>query len=206
MPQSTERPLLDDATIEANVAGIGALLSRLLPAAASDGADGALAAPLVLNNMAWFGGMPLLDFLRDVGKHARVGVMLSKDSVKARMGTPGAEGEAGEGMSYTEFTYQLLQACVLRCCCARRLAACVRPDMPRTARYDFSYLFKEHNVSVQVRRMRRSLRTPARADVAMLAQIGGSDQWGNITAGTDLIRRVQARDGAFGAAACELHR
>ena len=98
---------MDEATLEANVAGIGALLSALLPT----GDDG-LAAPLVLNNMAWFGGMTLLGFLRDVGKHARVGVMLSKDSVKARMGTPGAEGEAGEGMSYTEFTYQLLQACV----------------------------------------------------------------------------------------------
>ena len=100
---------MDEATLEANVAGIGALLSALLPTG-----DAGLAAPLVLNNMAWFGGMTLLDFLRDVGKHARVGVMLSKDSVKARMGTPGAEGEAGEGMSYTEFTYQLLQACVQR--------------------------------------------------------------------------------------------
>lgn len=102
---------MDEATLEANVAGIGALLGALLPTASASGEPG-LAAPLVLNNMAWFGGMSLLDFLRDVGKHARVGVMLSKDSVKARMGTPGAEGEAGEGMSYTEFTYQLLQACV----------------------------------------------------------------------------------------------
>ena len=100
---------MDEATLEANVAGIGSLLGALLPTAAASGEPG-LAAPLVLNNMAWFGGMTLLDFLRDVGKHARVGVMLSKDSVKARMGTPGAEGEAGEGMSYTEFTYQLLQA------------------------------------------------------------------------------------------------
>ncbi len=117
--------MLDDATIDFNVAGIAALLTRLLPAGGSD--DGANAAPIVLNNIDWFGAMPLLDFLRDVGKHARVGVMLAKDSVKARMGTPGAEGEAGEGMSYTEFTYQLLQA------------------------YDFSHLFKTHNVSVQAR-------------------------------------------------------
>lgn len=79
--------------------------------------------------------------------------MLSKDSVKSRMGG-GEDGEGAEGMSYTEFTYQLLQA------------------------YDFSYLFEKHGVAVQ---------------------IGGSDQWGNITAGTDLIRRVQQRDGAFGA-------
>jgi tyrosyl-tRNA synthetase len=127
--QSTERPVLDDATIDFNVAGIAALLTRLLPAGgtASDGSDAA-SAPIVLNNIDWFGAMPLLDFLRDVGKHARVGVMLAKDSVKARMGTPGAEGEAGEGMSYTEFTYQLLQA------------------------YDFSHLFKTHNVSVQARK------------------------------------------------------
>jgi tyrosyl-tRNA synthetase len=103
---------MDEATLEANVAGIGALLSALLPAAAAAAGEPGMSAPLVLNNMAWFGGMSLLDFLRDVGKFARVGVMLSKDSVKARMGTPGAEGEAGEGMSYTEFTYQLLQACV----------------------------------------------------------------------------------------------
>lgn len=112
--QSTERPVMDEATLEANVAGIGALLGALLPSAAAASGEAGLAAPLVLNNMAWFGGMSLLDFLRDVGKHARVGVMLAKDSVKARMGTPGAEGEAGEGMSYTEFTYQLLQACVPR--------------------------------------------------------------------------------------------
>jgi len=105
---------MDEATLEANVAGIGALLGALLPSAAAASGEAGLAAPLVLNNMAWFGGMSLLDFLRDVGKHARVGVMLAKDSVKARMGTPGAEGEAGEGMSYTEFTYQLLQACAPR--------------------------------------------------------------------------------------------
>ena len=116
---------MDEATLEANVAGIGALLSALLPTG-----DGGLAAPLVLNNMAWFGGMTLLEFLRDVGKHARVGVMLSKDSVKARMGTPGAEGEAGEGMSYTEFTYQLLQAWV-----PARSAACApaEPAAPADA-------------------------------------------------------------------------
>jgi len=152
--KSSERPLLDEATLEANVAAIGALLTRLLPA----GAPGGGGAPLVLNNMAWFGGFSLLDFLRAVGRYARVGVMLSKDSVKARMTAP-ADGassgaEQAEGMSFTEFSYQLLQA------------------------FDFAHLFKEHGVTIQV---------------------GGSDQWGNITAGTDLIRRAQQRDGAFGA-------
>ena len=149
---------MDEATLEANVAGIGALLSALLPTG-----DGGLAAPLVLNNMAWFGGMTLLEFLRDVGKHARVGVMLSKDSVKARMGTPGAEGEAGEGMSYTEFTYQLLQACVRHAAAGSlRLRGADVSLLPRNS-YDFSYLFKEHGVSVQARRCACSLQAWHRA-------------------------------------------
>jgi tyrosyl-tRNA synthetase len=107
---------MDEATLAANVAGIGALLTHLLPASpASADASAAepLATPLLMNNIDWFGGMSLLDFLRDVGKFARVGVMLAKDSVKARMGTAAGADESGEGMSYTEFTYQLLQACVL---------------------------------------------------------------------------------------------
>jgi tyrosyl-tRNA synthetase len=107
---------MDEATLAANVAGIGALLTHLLPAspASADSASSAepLATPLLMNNIDWFGGMSLLDFLRDVGKYARVGVMLAKDSVKARMGTAAGADESGEGMSYTEFTYQLLQACV----------------------------------------------------------------------------------------------
>lgn len=150
--KQTERPLLDEPTLARNVDAIAALLARLLssPDAQQD------RRVEVLNNMSWFGGMHLLDFLRDVGKLARVGVMLSKDSVKARMSSPSgseAAGEGAEGMSFTEFSYQLLQA------------------------YDFAHLFRERGVSVQV---------------------GGSDQWGNITAGTDLIRRLGCGEGAVG--------
>lgn len=92
----------------------------------------------MLNNLDWIGQMSFLDFLRVVGKHARMSTMLAKDSVKTRL-------ESDSGMSYTEFTYQLLQG------------------------YDFVHLCKEEGVQVQ---------------------IGGSDQWGNITAGTDLIHRL----------------
>ena len=160
--KSTERPVLDDETLERNTQGIAKLLGRLL-----DGESGASAggggSPVVMNNIAWFGSLSLLDFLRDVGKHARVSVMLAKDSVKNRINrgeeSPGGEGQQ-EGMSFTEFTYQLLQA------------------------HDFAHLYRTHGVAVQ---------------------IGGSDQWGNITAGTDLIRRTASTagasasgDGAFG--------
>lgn len=105
--KSSERPLLDEETLEANVAGIARLLGALLPASAEGGGG----APIVLNNMDWFGGFSLLDFLRDVGRYARVGVMLSKDSVKSRMVAAPEGGEQAEGMSFTEFSYQLLQAC-----------------------------------------------------------------------------------------------
>src|SRR5256886_2574759 len=92
---------------------------------------------LVLNNADWLVKQSLVDFLRDVGKHFSVNIMLQKESVKARLGT---------GISYTEFSYMLLQA------------------------YDFLHLFRERHCTIQV---------------------GGSDQWGNITAGIDLIRRVE---------------
>jgi tyrosyl-tRNA synthetase len=92
----------------------------------------------VLNNLDWFGSMGFLEFLREIGKYARVGTMMAKDSVKTRL-------DSESGMSFTEFSYQLLQG------------------------YDFCHLFKNEGVSVQV---------------------GGSDQWGNITAGTDLIKRI----------------
>ncbi|KAK3269084.1 hypothetical protein CYMTET_22451, partial [Cymbomonas tetramitiformis] len=91
--KSAERPVMDDATIAKNTAGIDAILSNLL---------NRTALPYkILNNVEWFGGMGFLEFLRDVGKYARVGTMLAKDSVKTRL--------EGDGMSYTEFTYQLLQ-------------------------------------------------------------------------------------------------
>jgi hypothetical protein len=203
---------MDEATLEANVAGIGALLGALLPTASASGEPG-LAAPLVLNNMAWFGGMSLLDFLRDVGKHARVGVMLSKDSVKARMGTPGAEGEAGEGMSYTEFTYQLLQACVP---CFHEPTACfgmrasfLTCAFPRAKLRLFVFVQGARRVgpgALPIRDARLDLQPSNCADLPLPCchQIGGSDQWGNITAGTDLIRRVQQRDGAIGACAVSI--
>lgn len=144
--KSSERPVLDDATIEGNVAGIQRILSTLLTQ------RGAPTQGKMLNNLDWFGGMGFLEFLRDVGKYARMGTMLGKDSVRTRLD--------GDGMSFTEFTYQLLQG------------------------YDFVHLYREHQVSVQ---------------------IGGSDQWGNITAGTDLIRRMldtvggeEGAEGGFG--------
>lgn len=100
----------------------------------------------ILNNYDWWKDITLLDFLREVGRYARVGVMMAKESVKKRL-------VSEEGMSYTEFTYQLLQG------------------------YDFLYMFKNMGVNVQ---------------------IGGSDQWGNITAGTELIRKILQVEGAYG--------
>ena len=143
--KSAERPVLDEATINANTAGIQKILEGVLAnSAGMAGAD--VPTAKVMNNLDWFGSMGFLEFLRDVGKYARVGTMMAKDSVKTRL-------DSEQGMSFTEFTYQLLQG------------------------YDFVHLFREHDVRVQV---------------------GGSDQWGNITAGTDLIRRILAREGAFG--------
>jgi tyrosyl-tRNA synthetase len=95
-------------------------------------------AALLVNNYEWLGRLDLIAFLRDVGKHFGVGAMIARESVRGRM------GRAGAGISYTEFSYQLLQA------------------------YDFVELHRRHGCTVQ---------------------LGGSDQWGNITAGTDLIRR-----------------
>lgn len=137
--KSVERPLLDDATIQYNVTRIRrhfeAVLDFFHPTAR----------PIVVNNDQWFSQMTLVDFLRDVGKHFRVGTMLAKESVRSRM-------ESDEGISFTEFSYQLLQA------------------------YDFYHLKTNHGVDVQA---------------------GGSDQWGNITAGIDLIRKISAKP-AFG--------
>jgi tyrosyl-tRNA synthetase len=129
--KKSERLLLDKATIEKNVQGIAKILQKIL----GKGPNGET--PLFLNNADWFDSMSFIDFLRDVGKQFRLSTMLAKDSVKQRL-------ESEDGMSFTEFCYQLLQA------------------------YDFLYLFKNYEVSLQ---------------------LGGSDQWGNITAGTDLIRK-----------------
>ncbi len=130
--RNQERQLLDDATINTNLRGIRKNLEAILDL------DHPTTKPIFLNNYDWFKEFSLIDFLRDVGKHFRIGTMLAKDSVRNRM-------ETEEGMSFTEFSYQMLQA------------------------FDFHYLNEKYNVSLQ---------------------IGGSDQWGNITAGTDLIRRL----------------
>lgn len=129
--KSKERQLLDEEQLNRNVEGIrknfNGILDFELPKAS----------PVVLNNYDWFKQFSLIQFLREVGKHFRIGTMLSKESVRARL-------DSEEGLSFTEFSYQLLQG------------------------YDFLYLKENHGVSVQ---------------------IGGSDQWGNITAGIDLVRR-----------------
>jgi tyrosyl-tRNA synthetase len=130
--KSEERVLLSEDALMANVDGIKQQMSRYLDF------EGPSAARLV-NNLDWMNGWSYITFLRDVGKNFPVNVMLAKDSVKSRL------DREDSGLSYTEFSYMLLQA------------------------YDFAYLSKEYNCSVQ---------------------IGGSDQWGNITAGIDLARRM----------------
>ena len=138
--KSEERNLLDAETLQHNVDSIKKQLANLL-----DFTPGANAATLV-NNADWTANISALEFLRDVGKHITVNQMMAKESVKNRLNSE-------NGLSYTEFSYMLLQA------------------------NDFRHLCATHNVELQM---------------------GGSDQWGNITAGIDLIRRTLGR-GAFGA-------
>jgi len=128
--RSLERPFLDDEIILNNVKSIEALLKNIL------GND-----IKVINNNDWFKEIYFIDFLRDIGKQFRISSMLAKESVKTRMQTD-------EGMSFTEFSYQILQA------------------------YDFFYLNKHKNISLQM---------------------GGSDQWGNITAGIELVRKLEKK-------------
>jgi tyrosyl-tRNA synthetase len=130
--KTSERQLLTREALDHNVACIKQQLSRILDF------DGKTNPARLVDNATWIAPMTYLDFLRDVGKHFSVNVMVAKESVRARM----EDREAG--ISYTEFSYMLLQA------------------------YDFYHLRKEFNCDLQ---------------------IGGSDQWGNITAGIDLIRR-----------------
>jgi tyrosyl-tRNA synthetase len=129
--KSTERRLLDEATIEANSAALRRQLERFL-----DFSPGP-AQPRMVDNRDWLARMSVIDFLRDVGKHFTVPYMLAKDSVQARLAA---------GMSFTEFSYQTLQAA------------------------DFLHLHRHEGVDLQM---------------------GGADQWGNITAGLELIRRVE---------------
>lgn len=137
--KAEERQLLAKEEVEANLAGIRKQLERFLDF------EGASAATMV-NNGDWLCDLPLIDFLRDIGKHFSVNVMLSKESVKQRI------SDRERGLSFTEFSYSLLQA------------------------YDFLYLFDHHGCKLQV---------------------GGSDQWGNIVAGMELIRRLRDKP-AFG--------
>ncbi len=139
--KSAERNLLSKEQLQANLDGMAAQMRRFLDF--DCGANSAL----LLNNHDWTGPWSYLDFLRDVGKNFPINVMLAKDSVKSRLGRLEDEKQSG-GMSYTEFSYMLLQA------------------------YDFVHLAREHGCELQA---------------------GGSDQWGNITAGIDLARRMDGR-------------
>ncbi len=138
--KSEERNLLSVEVLAANVAGVKQQLTRFLDF------DAGPNSAVLVNNFDWMGQFGYLDFLRDVGKHFPVNVMLTKDSVRCRLQRP-ATCKMGGGLSYTEFSYMLLQA------------------------YDFAYLHEHHGCELQ---------------------IGGSDQWGNITAGIDLARRLCA--------------
>ncbi|QEG34792.1 tyrosine--tRNA ligase [Bythopirellula goksoeyrii] len=136
--KSDERNLLSKEQLQENVDGLGKQMARFLDF------DEAKNPALLVNNFDWTGGWSYLDFLRDIGKNFPVNVMLAKDSVKSRLGRGEDAGSAG--MSYTEFSYMLLQA------------------------YDFVYLSDKYGCELQA---------------------GGSDQWGNITAGIDLARRMR---------------
>lgn len=127
--KAKERQLLDEKTISSNLAGIRKNIETFLDS------------PLILNNLDWFRHFSCLSFLRDVGKMFRMGPMLSRESVRVRL-------ESEEGMSFTEFCYQILQG------------------------YDFLYLFEKHGVTLQ---------------------LGGSDQWGNMVSGIELIRKMHGK-------------
>lgn len=134
--KSQERNLLDEETLRHNQECIKKQLSKFL-----DFDSDAPNAAIMVNNYDWMKNFSFLDFIRDIGKHITVNYMMAKDSVKKRL-----SGESREGMSFTEFSYQLVQG------------------------YDFLNLYKEYGCRLQ---------------------LGGSDQWGNITTGTELIRRTE---------------
>jgi tyrosyl-tRNA synthetase len=131
--KSAERNLLDKPTLDHNVACIQAQLSKFLDFSGENPNKARL-----VNNYDWMSNFSFLEFIRDVGKHITVNYMMSKDSVKRRL-------EDGNGLSFTEFSYQLIQG------------------------YDFFHLWKNENCTIQ---------------------LGGSDQWGNIVTGTELIRKM----------------
>jgi tyrosyl-tRNA synthetase len=134
--KSSERNLLDEKTLRHNQEAIKKQLSHFL-----DFESNADNAAVLVNNYDWMKEFSFLEFIRDVGKHITVNYMMAKDSVKNRISSE----SSGDGMSFTEFTYQLVQG------------------------YDFLHLYREKSCTIQM---------------------GGSDQWGNITTGTELIRRI----------------
>lgn len=148
--KSQERNLLDEETLNHNIACIKKQLSKFLDFES----DAPNKAELV-NNYDWMKDYGFLNFIRDVGKHITVNYMMAKDSVKMRL-----SNESREGMSFTEFSYQLLQG------------------------YDFLWLYENKNCRLEM---------------------GGSDQWGNITTGTELIRRMLGKTDAY-ALTCPLIR
>ncbi|MAC19119.1 MAG: tyrosine--tRNA ligase [Phycisphaerae bacterium] len=146
--KSAERPLLTPDQVEANVASIRPIFERILDFS-GDQRNGAE----MVDNIDWLGSIGYIDLLRDIGKHFSVNVMMQKDSVSARL------NEREQGISYTEFSYQVLQA------------------------YDFLHLHRTRGVTIQM---------------------GGSDQYGNIVAGIDLVRRLErVGDGAEGTVGAE---
>lgn len=147
--KSQERNLLNEETLAHNINGIKKQLERFL----DFNSDAPNAAELV-NNYDWMKNYSFLEFVRDIGKHITVNYMMAKDSVQKRL-----NGEAHDGLSFTEFSYQLLQG------------------------YDFLYLYKTKNCKLQM---------------------GGSDQWGNITTGSELIRRTLGPDNEVYALTCPL--
>ncbi|MBZ9777519.1 tyrosine--tRNA ligase [Psychroflexus sp. CAK8W] len=138
--KSQERNLLDEKTLRHNQEALKKQLSKFLDFKTSEDNSA-----ILVNNYDWMKDFSFLDFIRDVGKHITVNYMMSKDSVKKRLSS-----ESKEGMSFTEFTYQLVQG------------------------YDFLHLYRTQDCSLQM---------------------GGSDQWGNITTGTELIRRIDQGKG-----------
>ena len=145
--KSNERNLLDEATLLHNQNALKAQLKKFLDFDSEE-----VNSAILVNNYDWMKNFSFLGFIRDVGKHITVNYMMSKDSVKKRLSS-----DASEGMSFTEFTYQLVQG------------------------YDFLHLYRELDCTLQM---------------------GGSDQWGNITTGTELIRRIG--DGKGFALTCPL--
>lgn len=145
--KSNERNLLDEATLLHNQNALKAQLKKFLDFDSEE-----VNSAILVNNYDWMKNFSFLEFIRDVGKHITVNYMMSKDSVKKRLSS-----DSSEGMSFTEFTYQLVQG------------------------YDFLHLYRELDCSLQM---------------------GGSDQWGNITTGTELIRRIG--DGKGFALTCPL--